>query len=83
MRRTETPVCVALPYEPGRAALAGSAATVELLKPLAAEHVVLEPRSEHYAESARGVLHHLERALFESPGTRRPSTSSGMAWPTR
>jgi hypothetical protein len=58
-------VCVALPYEPGRAALAGSAGTVELLKPLAREHVVLEARSEHYAASARGALHHLERALFE------------------
>ena len=53
-------VCVALPYEPGRAALAGSASTVELLKPLAFEHVVLEARSEHYAESARGALHALE-----------------------
>ncbi len=65
VRRTATEVCVALPYEPGRAALAGSAATVELLKPLAGEHKVLAPRSEHYAESARGALHHLERGLFE------------------
>jgi hypothetical protein len=65
-------VCVALPYEPGRAALAGSAGTVELLKPLAREHVVLEARSEHYAPSARGALHHLERRLFEDPGARVP-----------
>jgi ATP-dependent helicase/DNAse subunit B len=72
VRRTATPVCVALPYEPGRAALAGSAATVELLKPLADEHMVLEPRSEHYAESARGALHHLERGLFEPLPARRP-----------
>src|SRR3954452_23029769 len=33
VRFTEAPVCVALPYEPGRAALAGSAGTGELLKP--------------------------------------------------
>src|SRR3954466_14930886 len=72
VRFTETPVCVALPYEPGRAALAGSAATVELLKPLAAEHVVLGARSEHYADSARGALHHLERSLFEPLPERRP-----------
>ena len=32
--------------------MAGSATTVELLKPLAREHVVLEPRSEHYARPA-------------------------------
>src|SRR3954469_8886700 len=64
-------VCVALPYEPGRAALAGSAGTVELLKPLAREHVVLEARSEHYAESARGALHALERGLFEGLVDRR------------
>src|SRR4051794_2819353 len=72
VRFTAAPVCVALPYEPGRAALAGSAATVELLKPLAAEHVVLEARSEHYADSARGALHHLERSLFEPLPERRP-----------
>ncbi|HEY7075646.1 MAG TPA: PD-(D/E)XK nuclease family protein [Solirubrobacteraceae bacterium] len=65
-------VTVTLPYEPGRAALAGSAATVELLKPLAAEHVHLEARSEHYAPAARGALHHLERSLFEPASSRRP-----------
>jgi hypothetical protein len=70
MRSTD--VCLALPYEPGRAALAGSAGTVELLKPLAREHVVLDARSEHYAPSARGALHHLERGLFEEPGARVP-----------
>src|SRR4051812_46720532 len=41
-------VCVALPYEPGRVAFAGRAATVEELRPLADEHVALEDRSEHY-----------------------------------
>lgn len=65
VRHTPTEVTVAVTYEPGRAAMAGSATTVELLKPLAREHVVLEPRSEHYAASARGALHHLERSLFE------------------
>lgn len=65
VRHTDTEVTVAVTYEPGRAALAGSATTVELLKPLAREHVVLQPRSEHYAQSARGALHHLERSLFE------------------
>ncbi len=64
-------VCVALPYEPGRAALAGSASTVELLKPLAREHVALEARSTYYAESARGALHALERGLFEDFVDRR------------
>src|SRR5262249_8273410 len=34
VRHTETDVTVAVTYEPGRAALAGSATTVELLKPL-------------------------------------------------
>ena len=63
---------VALSYEPGRAALAGSAATVELLKPLAREHVMLDARSEHYAPSARGALHHLERSLFEPEPGRVP-----------
>src|SRR5687767_12332054 len=66
----QTEVCVALPYEPGRAAFAGRAATVELLKPLAERHLALPDRSEHYAVAARGALHHLERRLFE-PGAPR------------
>ena len=65
--RAEAEVWVALPYEPGRAAFAGRAATVELLKPLASRHDALPDRSEHYARAARGALHHLERWLFE-PG---------------
>ena len=66
--RAEAEVWVALPYEAGRAAFAGHAATVELLKPLAARHVVLDDRSEHYAAPARRALHHLERRLFEGGG---------------
>jgi ATP-dependent helicase/DNAse subunit B len=65
-------VCVALAYEPGRAAFAGRAATVELLKPLAERHELLHDRSEHYAPAARAALHHLERELFEPAPVRRP-----------
>jgi len=65
--RAHAEVCVALPWEPGRAAFAGRAGTVEALRPLADEHVQLEDRSEHYAGRARGALHRLERQLFE-PG---------------
>jgi ATP-dependent helicase/DNAse subunit B len=64
-------VCVALAYEPGRAAFAGRAATVELLKPLAERHELLHDRSEHYAPAARAALHHLERELFEPAPLRR------------
>ena len=64
-------VVVALPYEPGRVAFAGRAATVEELRPLAAV-VHLPERSEHYAASARPALHHLERSLFEPGAVRRP-----------
>src|SRR3954464_15128730 len=64
LRHTDTEVTVALSYEPGRAPLARSAPTGQLLKPLAREHVVLDARSEHYAASARRALHHLERSLF-------------------
>jgi ATP-dependent helicase/DNAse subunit B len=64
-------VCVALPYEPGRYALAGSAATVALLTPLAAEVVALPERAAHYAPTSRTALHHLERGLFEPHAARR------------
>jgi ATP-dependent helicase/DNAse subunit B len=65
-----TEVCVALAYEPGRAAFVGRADTVESLRPLADRVEVLEDRSEHYAPGARAALHHLERGLFE-PGAGR------------
>src|SRR4051794_8352297 len=70
-RLTEADVWVTLPYEPGRHALAGSAATVHELAPVA-EVVALDERAEHYAPAARPALHHLERGLFEGGAERRP-----------
>jgi hypothetical protein len=68
--RAEAEVVVALPWQAGRAALAGCARTVEQLRPLAAEHVEAPEHAEHYAEDSREPLHHLERALFEPAGER-------------
>jgi hypothetical protein len=59
------PVTVALAYEPGRAAFASRGDTFQRLLPLAAEHLTLPPRSEHYAPGAATALHHLERHIFE------------------
>ncbi len=59
------PVTVSLTYEPGRAALASRGDTFQRLLPLAAEHLPLAPRAEHYAPGARVALHHLERHIFE------------------
>ena len=75
--RAGADVCVALPYEAGRAAFAGRAATVELLKPLADEHLALPDRSEHYASSARAALHQLERRLFEPAGAGERVSPNG------
>jgi len=67
----EAEVCVALPHEPGRLALAGTAPLVERLRPLAAEPALALPaRAEHYAPDARPALHHLERRLFEPDPVR-------------
>ena len=71
VRHAGVPVLVALPYEPGRVAFAGRAATVEELRPLA-DVVALPERSEYYAAPARPALHHLERSLFEPEPVRRP-----------
>jgi len=71
VRHAGVDVLVALPYEPGRVAFAGRAATVEELRPLA-EVVALPERSEYYAAPARPALHHLERSLFEPGPVRRP-----------
>ncbi len=59
------PVTVSLTYEPGRAAFASRGDTFQRLLPLAAEHLSLPPRAEHYAPGARAALHHLERHIFE------------------
>ena len=59
------PVTVSLTYEPGRAAFASRGDTFQRLLPLAAEHLCLPPRAEHYAPGARAALHHLERHIFE------------------
>src|SRR5215218_3175254 len=72
VRHAGADVLVALPYEPGRVAFAGRAATVEELRPQADEVVHLPERSEHYAPGARPALHHLERSLFEPGADRRP-----------
>ena len=69
-------------YEPGRAALAGSAATVELLKPLAARARRRSSRARSTTPpSARGALHHLERGLFEAEPARasRPTAPCGCS----
>ena len=58
-------VVVSLPYEAGRVALAGRAATFETLRPVAGEVIALPPRAEFYEPEARVALHHLERALFD------------------
>ena len=72
VRHAGADVCVALPYEPGRVAFAVRAATVEELRPLAAEVVHLPEQAEHYAPASRPALHHLERRLFEPGAPRRP-----------
>ena len=59
------PVTVSLTYEPGRAAFASRGDTFQRLLPLAAEHLSLPSRAEHYAPDARAALHHLERHIFE------------------
>ncbi len=59
------PMTVSLTYEPGRAAFASRGDTFQRLLPLAAEHLPLPPRAEHYAPGAAVALHHLERHIFE------------------
>ncbi len=58
-------VTLSLTYEPGRAAFAARAATVETLRPLAERVVELPDRAEHYSLVSRPALHHLERRLFD------------------
>ena len=63
---------VTLPYEPGRHALAGSAATVQELAPLARGRRRWTSAPSTTRRAARPALHHLERGLFEGGAERRP-----------
>ena len=58
-------VVCSLAFEPGRAAFRATAATFARLAELAEGRVALAASAEHYADAARGPLHHLERALFD------------------
>ncbi|HXD54464.1 MAG TPA: PD-(D/E)XK nuclease family protein [Solirubrobacteraceae bacterium] len=69
-RVVEAPVTVSLAYEAGRTAFAGRAGTFETLAPLAAEHVRLPAREDHYAPGSRRALAHIERSLFDADAGR-------------
>lgn len=69
--RVDAPLTITLSYEPGRIAFAGRAATFAALQPLAAEHVCVPARAEHYAACSRAALAHLERSLFEADAAAR------------
>jgi RecB family exonuclease len=82
-------VLVTLTYEPGRAAFGGRGEAFHALRALAADHVELPPRAEHYAPRSRAALHHLERGLFEAdepggpPGGGEPAERALAAGPER
>ncbi|MBB4662547.1 PD-(D/E)XK nuclease family protein [Conexibacter arvalis] len=60
-------VTVSLTYEPGRAAFAGRATTVQELSQFATEIEQLPALDDWYEPESRGALHAVERGLFE-PG---------------
>jgi ATP-dependent helicase/DNAse subunit B len=65
-RHCEADVTVSLPFEPGRHAFKAVAETYGRLESLADRHLALEPVSDHYTDSSRDALHHVERGLFEA-----------------
>ncbi len=69
-RVVDAPVTVSVAYEADRTAFAGRAAAFEKLRPIAKDHLVLPPRSDHYAAGSRRALAHLERSLFEAGAGR-------------
>jgi len=76
-------VTVALSHEPGRAAFAARAGTVNELEPLAERHVKLPARPDHYAPGSRDALHRLERGLFEEDGPGGGAADEGGATDVR
>ncbi|MGC9220061.1 MAG: PD-(D/E)XK nuclease family protein [Solirubrobacteraceae bacterium] len=64
-RRVGVRVTVSLTYEADRPALAARASVVQELRAIADSVTELPALDDHYHPSARAVLHHLERNLFE------------------
>ncbi|WP_354698209.1 exonuclease [Paraconexibacter sp. AEG42_29] len=71
-------VMVSLPFEAGRAAFAGRAATYQDLMALGATEQVLPPVDTHYSPASRPVLHHLERAVLEPDAPRLPAAGDAL-----
>lgn len=71
-------VTVSLPFEAGRAAFAGRAATYQDLVALGAVEQVLPAVDTHYSEAARPVLHHIERSVLEPEATRLPAGGDAL-----
>jgi ATP-dependent helicase/DNAse subunit B len=71
-------VTVSLTFERGRDAFAGRARIFQTLAALATEQRELPPRTEHYAPSTRGALHHLERHIFEARRARARSAEDAV-----
>jgi ATP-dependent helicase/DNAse subunit B len=63
-------ITVSLTYEPGRSALSARATAAERLRALASSVRLLPALQEHYDDSAREALHHVERFLFEPDAAR-------------
>ena len=73
-------VTVSLTWEDGREAFSSRSRTVAALRALAGpdDEVRLPARPEHYADSSRHALHHLERGLFGA-GRARQSAEGAVA----
>jgi ATP-dependent helicase/DNAse subunit B len=73
-------VTVSLPYEPGRRAFKTVATLHQELLGLGAEEHELAPVDDHYAPESRGVLHHIERLLFEDDPAAQVDPGSAISF---
>jgi ATP-dependent helicase/DNAse subunit B len=69
-------VTVSFPLERGRQAFTALEEQFARLEAAADDHVELEGVADHYADSSRDALHHLERGLFDPPGEKVDARSA-------
>jgi ATP-dependent helicase/DNAse subunit B len=72
-------VSVSLPFEPGRAAFRAVAKAHGELLARGAREKALPALDDHYADSSRGALHHVERSLFDDPPLPQAGERGGVA----
>jgi ATP-dependent helicase/DNAse subunit B len=79
-RHCEVDVTISLPYERGRLAFRAVSGVHQELLAIGGDELELPPLEDHYADSSRPPLHHIERRLFEDEPVERVAPGRAVSF---